>query len=260
MGKIKNLVRQAAVRGFHQIGYEVTPAWKVPSKPLVDHLKAVFRVYSIDTVLDVGANLGQFRSLLREDVGFKGRIVSFEPVSKYYETLLRKTGDDPNWSVHGFALGREAGEARINVTKSPGLNSFLSPRTDQVRDFWAADEVTHQELVKIRTLDEVLPECGVDCRRDRVYLKLDTQGFDVEVLNGGTKSLPGICALQTEASIKPIYEGMPNYLESVSALSGQGFDVSGLFPVTIDERLRLIEFDCVMVSRKIADDLETCLS
>lgn len=81
MGKIKNLVRQAAVRGFHQIGYEVTPAWKVPSKPLVDHLKAVFRVYSIDTVLDVGANLGQFRSMLWEDVGFKGRIVSFEPVS-----------------------------------------------------------------------------------------------------------------------------------------------------------------------------------
>lgn len=155
--------------------------------------------------------------------------------------------------MHSFALGREAGEAKINVTKSPGLNSFLPPRTDEVRDFWAADEVTHQELVKIRTLDQVLPECGVDCTRDRVYLKLDTQGFDVEVLNGGMKSLPSVCALQTEASIKPIYETMPNYLDSLSALSGQGFEVSGFFPVTLDERLRLIEFDCVMVNKGIAE-------
>lgn len=66
------------------------------------------------------------------------------------------------------------------------LEFILVPKDRSVRDFWAADDVTHQELVKIRTLDQVLPECGADCTRDRVYLKLDTKGFDVEVLNGGT--------------------------------------------------------------------------
>ena len=229
-------------------GYELVPFWKMAERPLVNQLQRVFALYGIDTVIDVGANKGQFHDLIRNDVGFQGKIHSFEPVSSYARELEKKSISDPAWKIHSYALGSEPGTAEINVTRSPGLNSFLAPRTDVVTDFWNDDSISGVERVMVRTLDEVLAEEGIDCSRQGVYLKLDTQGFDLEVIKGAGKSIGGIRGLQTEASIQPIYHGMPTYGETLQKLNELGFALSGMFPVTSDASLRLIELDFVFIN------------
>jgi len=103
-----------------------------------------------------------------------------------------------------------------------------------------------------RTLDGVLPALQERIGFKRPYLKIDTQGFDIEVLQGGNESLDAVRALQTEASVIGIYKGMPGYMETIRYLGDSGFDITGFYPVSRDRSLRLIEFDCVMINRSIA--------
>jgi len=248
---LKRLIRCALVGAFAHRGYELVPSWEIRDLPLVRHLRELFDLYNIDCVLDVGGNKGQFAKLLRQRVGFRGRIVTFEPVSAYVELLKRKSKDDELWTIVECALGRKPGEATINVTRSPGLNSFLAPSSRALEGFWTADAMIGTEVVAIRTLDEVLVEEGLRCDRDHVYLKLDTQGFDLEVLGGAANSLPYIKAMQTEASVLAIYEGMPTYADTIDAINRAGFELSGIFPVTHDQSLRLVEFDCVAVNSRL---------
>lgn len=228
-------------------GYELTPEWKLVNQPLARHLKALFERYRVDCVLDVGGNRGQFHDLIREDVGFVGHIVSFEPVSRYADLLTERAREDSQWKICRYALGSTAGSAEIHVTRSPGLNSFLAPRGDVVEGFWSEDSVIAKEVVEIRALDAVFPELQAQLGFQRPYLKLDTQGFDLQVLRGGTGALRSVVGYQTEASVRPIYEGMPDYRDSIEYGNRHGFELSGMFPVSVDDTMRLIEFDCIFV-------------
>ena len=70
------------------------------------------------------------------------------------------------------------------------------------------------------------------------------------MLKGATQTLRLVGALQTEASMLPLYEGMPDYKQSIETLNGLVFDISGMFPIVRDQFLRIVEFDCVMVNRE----------
>lgn len=251
--KVRKLVADSVARLARAGSYEITPHWKLDRQPLVRHLRALFQYYRVDCVFDVGANKGQYRDLLRDDVGFDGWIFSFEPVSRYIEILNGRAGADPRWKIFDFALGSTDTEQAINVTRSPGLNSFLEQRGDMVREFWTEDSIEGTEQVRIRTLDGLFEGLRREYGFLAPYLKMDTQGFDLEVVAGARHSLPAVVGLQAEASIRPIYQGMPDYRASIKCLEEAGFDLSGMFEVSHDEGLRMIEFDCVMVNRVLAD-------
>ena len=140
-------------------------------------------------------------------------------------------------------LGSRNGSMPINVMVSDQLSSFLEPDHDVP---------CHTETVTVRTLDVVLPVLQERIGFDRPYLKIDTQGFDIEVLRGAGDSLPAVKALQTEASVIGIYRGMPQYMDIIRYLDERGFDITGLYPVSRDSALRLVEFDCVMINRVVA--------
>ena len=243
----KSIVDLARLRG-----YELIPAWSLDKQPLVRHLKALLEKYRIDCVLDVGGNMGQYHDLIRDDVGFVGTIVSFEPVSKYVSILRDKARADPAWKICDYALGCKDEIATINVTKSPGLNSFLAPRTDVLPNFWNDDSISGTESVRVRMLDSVFEELRRELRFQAPYLKLDTQGFDLEALRGSAQALTQVRALQTEASVRPLYAGMPDHLEVLKYTESIGFELSGMFSVSHDDAMRLIEFDCVMVNKHFA--------
>lgn len=249
---MKKLLKKFIIDAALKRGYTLIPHWKLDAHPLTMHLSDLFAKYDIDCVLDVGGNLGQYHDLLRDDIGFKGQIVSFEPVSKYVNVLKAKALLDQKWRIMPHALGASESTAEISVTKSPGLNSFLPPRSDVVEGYWKEDSISGAEIVQIRTLDNVIDDLQKEFGFSRPYLKLDTQGFDLEALKGSRKTLSMVRALQTEASIRPVYQGMPTYQEVIDFLNGEGFDLSGMFPVTVDAALRLVEFDCVAVNRKFA--------
>ena len=246
MSSLKAKLVSAVTSAAAARGYELTPQWRMDAQPLARHLRKVFALHGVDCVLDVGANKGQFRDFLREDVAFTGPIVSFEPVSRYVELLKGRAEKDPGWTIVSHALGNAHATTEINVTQSPGLNSFLEPRHDAVPGFWDGQAIV-KEAVRIERLDDVYRSLKTRLAFQRPYLKLDTQGFDLEVIRGAAATIGEIVGLQTEASVRPIYGSMPTYQETIDTMVAHGFALSSMFSVTHDDRLRLVEFDCVMV-------------
>lgn len=234
------------------LGYDILPLRDMKDRDFSIHLGELFRFLDIDCVLDVGANTGQYRDFLRDKVGYRGLIVSVEPVRRNIEILQIRSRDDSRWHVLGHALGRNDATMPIHVMKSDQFSSFLAPDNSAVPSFDHLNVPAHVETVPVHRLDDVLRNLREQFDFRRTYLKLDTQGFDLEVLAGGEASLPGIAGLQTEASIISIYQGMPDYVQTIRVLNEHGFDISGLYPISRDPSLRLIEFDCVMINRNLA--------
>jgi len=215
--------------------------------PLGQHLREVLAKYRIDTIIDVGANEGQFGSMMRK-LDFKGDIHSFEPVKLTYDLLTKATAGDPHWTAHNLALGRAPGRLVMNVSEGSVFSSALRPTDYGVAKFNDI-KVQRQEEVEVSTLDHFI-ERHLSDRKRRIFLKMDTQGYDLEVFAGATASLDKICCLLSELSLIPIYDGMPDYLQALAAYQDKGYWVSGFFPVNRSEDFALIEVDCVMVSRR----------
>jgi FkbM family methyltransferase len=213
-------------------------------------LGRLFERLGINCVLDVGANRGQYGRFLRQR-GYQGQIISFEPVTADYALLQATAADDGKWQTYQLALGDKETTAEINVTSDSLFNSFLTPN-----DFIVGQglRVNHTETVQVRPLDAIFEQLLAAVEQPRVYLKLDTQGYDQKVLVGGQKVLSRVAALQTELSVKPVYEQMPYYLDSIAQLEKAGFEVTGLFPIARDNALRVIEFDCVMVQTAVVGE------
>jgi FkbM family methyltransferase len=234
----RNLLRAA--------GYEVVIASRTSANLLALHLARLFAKLEIDCVLDVGAHVGEYGTWLRHN-GFRGRIVSFEPVAASFALLERRCGRDPRWDAHRTALGSSDTDAWINVTRSSNFSSFLAPNMYSQREFGDGALVVQGEVVPVRRLDGLFDEVTAGSRHGHVYLKMDTQGWDLQVLEGATGCLDGVAALQSEVSVNAIYHGMPTLLDSIARLGSLGYLLSGLFPVQLDSRLSVVEFDCVAV-------------
>lgn len=212
---------------------------------LSNHLGAVIDHYAIEHVVDAGAHHGEYAQIVR-GLGFAGPILSYEPVPAAFEELARVSADDPDWFAHRIALGTSDGSAEIHVSGSTDFSSFKRLNAYAEATFPRA-RVTGHELVEVRRLDGVLDEHLPPGAAGQILLKIDTQGSDLDVLDGATGVLDRVAAVQTEVPLQPLYEGVAGLPEVLAALAARGFALSGVFPVSADDRLRLIEVDCVAV-------------
>jgi FkbM family methyltransferase len=212
---------------------------------VAEHVAEVLRMYRVDCVLDVGANTGQYARRLRRG-GYTGRIVSFEPVAEAYAELERAAAGDPAWTVHPFALGRVDGVASINVV--PGtLSSVLPPTRFGARRYSRLRDPEARE-VQMRRLDGLLDDVVEGAAARRLYLKLDTQGYDSEVFAGLGDRVQELIGMQAELALMTIYDGMPRLPAALADYEASGFEVTALYPVSRERRTaRVLEFDCVMV-------------
>lgn len=206
--------------------------------------RQVFKDFAVDLALDVGANTGQFAHDLR--AFYKGDLISFEPVSAAFHHLASTASRDPHWKVYQLALGSQTSTQTMNVYRRTELSSFLKTNAYGTGHFGENAAITGQETVPVRRLDEVLDEVAPDWNRKRIFLKMDTQGYDLEVFKGLGNKLDHVVAIQSEVSLIPIYEGMPHWTDSILFYERAGFGVAGFFPVTLDA-CRVIEFDCLIV-------------
>ncbi len=243
------IVKDSVLKVSRSLGYDIVPLREMKERDFALHLRQLLAFLDVDCVLDVGANVGQYHDFLRDKVLYGGTIVSFEPVSRHVALLREHARSDPDWHIEGYALGASPGTLPINVMVSDQFSSFLEPDESHVADYHGLNQRDHIEDVEVQTLDAILPALQKRLGFKRPYLKLDTQGFDIEVLRGGEHSLSMMRALQTEASVLGVYKGMPTYTETIAYLGERGFDVTGFYPVSRDASLRLIEFDCVMINR-----------
>lgn len=229
-------------------GYHVFRSDYLDKANLSLHLRNLLMTQKVDCIFDVGANKGQYYSFLREAVGFHGLVISFEPVKRLHALLEQQAAADPNWIVYGCALGRTAGDADFNVMKGDQLSSFRTPSTNSTDRFHVSNTVVAVEHVAVRTLDDVFDEAAAQYGFSRPYLKIDAQGFDLEVAQGGVKRLGDFVGLQCEASLLPLYEGAPTFEETLAFFKARGLAPSAFFPVATDQKHRLIDCDCVFVN------------
>jgi FkbM family methyltransferase len=214
---------------------------------LEQHLLHLFTRLRVNCVLDVGAFHGTYGRKLR-NLGYQGRIVSFEPVSASFDVLARTAQEDGNWQVHHMAMGASNGIVEINVLKSLNYSSIRTPNDYGLGRFGDQMEAVARETVPLRRLQNMFDSCVANIKEPRVFLKSDTQGYALEVLKGAGARLKQLVGLQVELSVKQIYKDMSNsYAETLAWLQEQGFEFSGLYPVSWDrDGLRVVEFDCVM--------------
>ena len=227
-------------------GYDLTPRKKAKSPNA--QLAAVLTHHRIDTVLDVGANVGQYGQRLR-DWGYEGRIISFEPLSSAHAKLLTQSAPDSRWTVAPrMAIGDSDGEIDIQVSAESDMSSIL-PQSDLMRDISPSSKIETTERVPIHRLDSVAKD-HVNAE-DRVLLKIDTQGFEPQVLDGSEVLLPTLAAVQLEMSLLPIYQGEQDYLTMIRRLETAGFVLGLVLPGYFERKLgRMLEIDGVFLRKE----------
>lgn len=203
----------------------------------------------VDCVFDVGANEGQFGQLLRE-VGFKGTILSFEPNPECYRELERRASADGSWRTFNCALGSRQGEMDFNIMASSLYSSFREPRNEETTAHAEATRILAVERVAVQTLGILVPELRQAHGFRRPLLKTDTQGFDIEVFRGAGAAQQFFVGLRSEVAVTPIYEDVPDLVESIREYQAGGFDLMHLSPVAPDQ-FPLVELDCYMVNRSL---------
>lgn len=231
---------QRLVRFF---GYDLAPRRK--AKPLQAQLVAVLEHAQVSCVLDVGANLGQYATMLRT-WGYRGRIVSFEPLAQAHAALARTAARDPDWRVAPrMALGGRDGEIEIEVAAEADMSSIL-PQSALLRRISPSSRVLRRERVPLRRLDVVVPEFLEPS--DTVFLKIDTQGYEREVLTGATRLLERLAGVQLELALLPTYEGEPEFRAMIDLLARGGFEPHLFLPGYFERKLaRQLQIDGVFM-------------
>lgn len=223
-----------------------------PVDSLQGHLKTFFRETGINCIIDVGAHRGEYGKEVRE-IGYKGRIVSFEPVRATYEVLSRTARNDRDWQAYPYALGDEAGDREIHLYQGTVFNSFLTASDAGEKRFGRQIDSRETERVTVRRLADMFDDCIAGIDEPRVFLKMDTQGWDLRVLNGGGPVLDKLVGIQSELPVRQSYEGMVEYTDALNRYAELGFGVTGIFPVTREtDELRVMEFDCVLIRHSVA--------
>jgi FkbM family methyltransferase len=177
----------------------------------------------IGLAIDVGANVGQYGQELRLH-GFRGDIVSFEPLSAARSRLNVVAGSDPRWNVLPLALGDAGATAEMNVTSNLSSSSLL-PLLEAHRALAPDVSVVAQETVELTTLDEVgLP------RHMPTLLKLDVQGYEDRVLRGATETLNSVELIECELSVVEFYGTQLRLRAMLDLFADGGFELSDLEP------------------------------
>jgi FkbM family methyltransferase len=201
---------------------------------------ALLRAHGIDLIIDVGAHDGEY-ALQTRRLGFDGRIVSFEPLPDVALRLAERSSRDPDWEVRPVALGVETGATRINVAGNSASSSLLPMLPDHER-YAPGTGIVGSLGVEVQRLDDIADEVLADSRRP--FLKIDTQGYERQVLEGARVTLGRIAGIQVELSIISLYEGAPSLMEMLESVTADGFELMGLEPGFSDPVTgRMLQFD-----------------
>ena len=189
------------------------------SNPAFQLLKALEN-FDIDLVFDIGANEGQFAAELRS-VGYSGEIVSFEPLTSAHQAIEKISRLDDRWKLHEqCAIGDRDGHVEINIAEN-SVSSSILPILEAHTSAARKSSYIATERVCINRLDTVAPVYLETSKRP--FLKIDTQGYEWQVLDGATQVLPLVKGLICELSLVPLYKGQRLWLGLIERLESEGF-------------------------------------
>jgi FkbM family methyltransferase len=213
-------------------GYELRRRDK-PRDPLRQLVLALDRA-GIEAVVDVGANRGQYAMALRA-AGWRGPILSIEPIAELRQTLAARAAHDRLWQVlPALAIGDRDGTATLEISAESDMSS-LRPQTGQLRELSPSSAIVERREVPVRRLD-LLPELTQSSWR-RIFVKIDVQGAEWQVLDGARGLDKRLIGLQLEMALVPLYVGEADWRSTVDRLAAAGYDLYLLIPGYFERKL-----------------------
>lgn len=223
-------------------------AGRVHQYPEILSLRRFLSAFAVDCVIDVGANHGQYATMLRRDVGFAGAILSFEPNPEIFGGLQKRAAGDARWHVFNIALSDFDGTASFNIMAADQFSSLERPAQGQDAIFAERNVVTRSVDMACRRIDTLIPELAAAHGFRRPFLKMDTQGHDLSVCEGAGAMIGQMAGVQTELAVRPIYEGGTGYRAMIDWLEARNFAPSAFFANNKGHFPRLVEMDGIFVN------------
>lgn len=254
MSAIGTKLRPRIRSAFRRVGYEVH---RLPTEPpsiarepstntQMPQARQIIEQVSPAVVIDVGANSGEYAFDLREK-GFAGEIVSFEPLPDAHAELVERAASDPLWiAAPRMALGDRPGTTEINVAGNSYSSSMLEMLALHASEAPGSAYVDKARC-EVSRLDDALDRLGVTVTD--AFLKIDTQGYEHQVLLGATRTLARCVAVQIEISLVPLYAGAVPTWKTIALLGEAGFDLAYTAPVFQAEDGRMLQIDGTFVRR-----------
>jgi FkbM family methyltransferase len=202
------------------------------------------REHRVGALVDGGANTGQWALGIRGN-GYRGRIISFEPVAEPFAALSDTSAGDPLWRCVQAALGDADAEARMNVSGNSVSSSLLPMQPAHVS---AAPNSAYvrTEAVSVVRLDSVVPK--IVPAGTILALKLDLQGHEAAALAGAEGILAEVRLVECELSIVPLYHDQPLYRDMIDLLDGLGFSLASLSEGLMDPATgHVMQVDAIFV-------------
>jgi len=217
------------------------------------YLERFLKEFNISTVVDIGANGGQFVRRLRDDSMFSGTIHSYEPLPELFEELSRLSSQDDNWSIFPFAVDAASGKAVFNVMTGSEFSSMLKPSDKFYNSFGGQSRVEREISVDVLSLSEVANTAFQHDPKQHVLLKLDTQGTELRILSSCVDVVRRFVAVQVELSFQQIYRDSPDACEVINWMKNAGFELSSLFANNSGHFPHLLEMDGVFVRKELLE-------
>jgi FkbM family methyltransferase len=199
---------------------------------------------ALDTVVDVGANRGQFALCIRR-LYPDANIFSFEPLAKAAKKYLEVFKDDGGAHLFPKAIGPASGTASIHVTQWDVSSSLLPIAEAQQNNFPFAKE-SRQETISITRLSDCVEERSIG---KTALLKLDVQGYELNALHGCDDLLHKFSYVYLEASFIELYVGQPLAGDLVAYMYSQGFMISCVANLSYGKSPRPIQADFLFSRR-----------
>ena len=233
------------------LALKLAVAGRVHQYPEIQALRRFLHAFTIDCVFDVGANRGQYATMLRKDAGFRGTILSFEPNPDIFAELAKRAAQDGKWHVFNMALSDFDGNASFNIMAADQFSSLKKPSGEQDAVFADRNKVTRTVDMQCRRLESLMPQLRAAHGFARPFLKMDTQGHDLSVCEGAGAVLAQMQGVQTELGIRPIYEGGTGYRAMIDWLAERGFVPSAFFANNKGHFPLLVEMDGIFVNQTL---------
>lgn len=208
--------------------------------PTVEHLNAL-KSLNPRTIIDVGANKGQF-SVLARSLFPQALIHAFEPLKserQIYESVVSKPVQ-----IYSVALGATKGTSEFFVASRADSSSLYAP-SQRIEAAYGV-VLASKKRVQVERLDNIMDPSSLV---GPVLLKIDVQGGELEVLKGSTKILPQVNAIYCEVSFVELYEKQSTVSEIVSFLDKNNFSLRGVFNLSNTKQYGLTQADFLFVPR-----------
>jgi FkbM family methyltransferase len=232
---IKHKIRKL----FWRIGIDFT-RYNAELSPSLRRKKLISN-YSINKILDIGANAGQFATEMRDDLGFTGQIHSFEPLGAVFPILKKLADSDPDWTAYHYALGDENTEQKINIsdnTQSSSLLEMLPAHLDAAPE----SRYTGNEIITVKTLDSIFDD--IYRPGDNIYMKIDTQGYESKVIKGAINTLDRIGTIQLEMALTPLYRNEELFIDMYQSMVRYGYELVSIETGYVNENTgQLLQLD-----------------